>query len=156
MKTLTGHRELVETVVFSPDGKIIASAGEGKVNLWNLQGKLIKTLTDRRELVESVVFSPDGKTIASAGEGKVNLWNLQGQKIVTFRRHHGAVESVRFSPDGKTIASASADKTIKLWNFNLDLDDLLIEGCNWVRDYLKYNNNLSEEDRHLCGKHTPV
>ena len=57
------------------------------------------------------------------------------------------------------LASASADKTIKLWctdpeDLILDLDvklnNLLKKGCNWIRDYLKTNPNVSESDRNLC------
>ncbi|KAB8332772.1 hypothetical protein SD80_018555, partial [Scytonema tolypothrichoides VB-61278] len=57
------------------------------------------------------------------------------------------VNSVVFSPDGKTIATGSDDNTVKLWN--LDLDDLLIRGCAWISDYLKYNPNV-KDDSHLC------
>jgi WD40 repeat protein len=55
---------------------------------------------------------------------------------------------VSFSPDGQTIASSSDDDTIILWNLNLN--DLLARGCNWVGDYLDHNRNLDEGDRHLC------
>ncbi|MEQ9481292.1 MAG: WD40 repeat domain-containing protein [Coleofasciculus sp. F4-SAH-05] len=66
----------------------------------------------------------------------------------SLEEHDSLVFSVSFSPDGKTLASGSDDNKIKLWN--LDLDDLLVKGCNWVHNYLKYNPNLRESDRTLC------
>ncbi len=47
------------------------------------------------------------------------------------------------SPD-LTIATTTSGKTTS------DLETLLVEGCNWLRDYLTTNPNLSESDRHLC------
>ena len=125
------------------------------VILWNLQEQEIKPLTGHDDCVYSVAFSPVGKTSASAsGDNTVKLWNLQGQEIKTLRGHDSGVYSVAFSPVrkafskgvGNTIASASKDMTVKLWNF--DLDDLLVRGCDWLRDYLKYN--APEEDKDLC------
>jgi len=153
IQTFTGHGSRIYNAVFNPEGNTIASASLDKtVKLWNLQGQEIKTLAGHGEGAYRVIFSPDGKTIATASLDKtMKLWNLQGQEIQTFTGHGGRVNkvnSVAFSPDGKTIASASRDGTVKLWNF--DLDDLLVRGCNWARDYLKHNANLSEEDRRMC------
>nr|MDZ8042959.1 AAA-like domain-containing protein [Nostoc sp. DedQUE02] len=121
---LEGHSDLVRSVVFSPDGKTLASASLDKtIKLWNRDtGKEITTLSGYNDLVMSVVFSPDGKTLASASWDKtIKLWNRDtGKEITTLRGHSDSVMSVVFSPDGKTLASASLGETIKLWNLNLD------------------------------------
>jgi WD40 repeat protein len=99
--------------------------------------------------VNTISFSLNGQTIATASEDKtIKLWNREGKLLHTLKGHKAAVNSISFSPDGQTIASASEDGTVILWN--LDLDELLVCACNWVRDYLKTNPNVSESDRHLC------
>ncbi|MGC1245152.1 MAG: WD40 repeat domain-containing protein, partial [Spirulinaceae cyanobacterium] len=71
----------------------------------------------------------------------------------TFRGHKDAVTSISFSPDGKTIATASGDRTVMLWNFELDyLEDLLMRGGHWLRDYLLNNPYVDQSDRYLCEK----
>jgi WD40 repeat protein len=95
-----------------------------------------------------VAFAPDGQTIASAsGDKTVKLWNLAGELLQEFSGHSDAVYSVAFAPDGQTIASANSDYTVKLWN--LDLDSLVAKSCEWLRDYLTHNPNVSASDRKL-------
>jgi WD40 repeat protein/energy-coupling factor transporter ATP-binding protein EcfA2 len=152
IRTLTGHNHTVFSVSFSPDGKTLASGSEGReIKLWNLEtGEEIHTLRGHDSRVWSVNFSPDGKILASSSHDKtIKLWNVKtGKEIRTLRGHDMPVPSVSFSPDGKTLASGSEDKTIRLWN--LDLDSLMGRSCDWVRDYLTYNSQVSESDKHLC------
>jgi WD40 repeat protein len=115
---LAGHTDIVWSVAFSPDGKMLASGSwNGTVKLWNLEGKQLHTLTGHSDKVWSVAFSPDGKTVASASDDKtVKLWSVEGKLLQTLTGHTRAVYSVSFSPDGKMIVFASDHKTIKLWN----------------------------------------
>jgi WD40 repeat protein/tetratricopeptide (TPR) repeat protein len=151
LKTLTSHDSWVLGTSFSPTDKILASAGwDNTVKLWNWDGKLLKTLLrGYSDSVNSVNFSPNGEVLAAAGwDSSVKLWSREGKLIKTFNGHNAPVLSVAWSPDGQTLASASEDKTIILWN--LDLNDLLKRGCNWVGDYLKHNRNVDGRDRNLC------
>ncbi|MCB1188948.1 MAG: TIR domain-containing protein [Leptospiraceae bacterium] len=118
---LTGHNEEVKIIVFSPDGKMVASgADDNKIKLWDVNsGKKIHTFIGHKGLVHDLSFSPDGKTIASSSQDStVKLWNVvSGKEIQTLKGHSDSINSVSFIPtDGKTIVSASDDSTIILWD----------------------------------------
>jgi len=150
LTTLNEHNGLVMDVSFSPDGQTIASVSyDGTLKLWSFDGTLIATFNGHSDAVMGVSFSFDGQTLASASLDKtIKLWHKDGTLLTTLTGHSDGVYGVSFSPDGQTLASASFDKTVILWNLNLD--DLLVRGCNRLRDYLKTNPNVSESDRHLC------
>ncbi|MEH2306098.1 WD40 repeat domain-containing protein [Nostoc sp.] len=118
--TLGGHANSVNSISFSPDGKMLASSSaDNTVKLWDTTtGKEIKTLTGHTSWVYGISFSPDGKMLASASDDKtVKLWDTTtGKEIKTLTGHTSWVYGISFSPDGKMLASASGDKTVKLWN----------------------------------------
>jgi len=117
---LESHMGAVHSVVFSPDGKTLATgSADNTVKLWNVNtGQPLRILKGHNSNVLSVVFSPDGKTLATgSADNTVKLWKVStGQPLHILKGHSGAALSAGFSPDGKTLASGSADNTVKLWN----------------------------------------
>ena len=146
---LKGDQGFVSSVSFSRDGKYIATASGDKTGrLWDLTGKLIQEFKGHQDSVKSVSFSRDGKYIATASWDKTaRLWDLTGKLIQEFKGHQGWVSSVSFSPDGKYIATASLDNTARLWRIK-SLDEMLVQGCDWLHDYLQ--NNAEESEKHVC------
>ncbi len=163
LHTLQGHEDEVESVSFSPDGQLIATGSEDRTaKLWSRDGSLLHTLQNHQGKIESVSFSPDGQFITTASEDRtVKLWSRDGSLLHTLEGHKSSVRSVTFSPDSKTIASSSSSGKIILWNFylNLDLDELMVQGCQWIRDYLQTNQWVKKTDayktsdgRNLCDE----
>jgi uncharacterized protein with WD repeat len=81
---LQGQRPSVESVAFSPDGKILSSAGGLSIMLWDVPScKQRSILYDHNHSVVSVAFSSDGKTLASAGslDKTIQFWDIpEGEK----------------------------------------------------------------------------
>ncbi|MCZ8121511.1 MAG: hypothetical protein O9295_26540 [Microcystis sp. LE18-22.4A] len=123
---LTKHTGNVNSVTFSPDGQLIASASADRtIRLWSREGEEIKILNGHKDWVRDVCFSPDGQLIASASADRtIRLWSREGEEIkIAPMEHQDRVNSISFSPDGKIIVSSSDDHTIKLWDINRDLSE---------------------------------
>jgi predicted amidohydrolase len=118
-KTLTGHSYRVRSVVYSPDGRYLASGSDDNtIKIWEVAtGKQLRTLTGHSSVVLSVVYSPDGRYLASGSSDKtIKIWEVAtGKELPTLTGHSREVMSVVYSPDGRYLASGSWDKTIKIW-----------------------------------------
>jgi WD40 repeat protein len=72
LQTLKGHSSAVNSVAFSLDSKVVASASDNEmVKLWDtVTGAALQTLKGHSSVVNFVAFSLDGKVVASALDDK--------------------------------------------------------------------------------------
>ncbi|NEO52302.1 MAG: response regulator [Okeania sp. SIO3B5] len=107
------HTAKVNKIIFSPDGKTLASASDdGIVKLCRLDDSSIVTLEGHNNPVTSVSFSFDSQILASASQDNtVKLWRLDGTELGTFQNKGN---KVIFSPNEQILASTT-EGTIKFW-----------------------------------------
>lgn len=114
-QTLQVESYQLHSLVFSPDGKILAAGGWKSANngrdiaikLWDVRsGGLIRTLSGHTGLVNSLAFSPNSRILASGSNDKtVNLWDVSSGEIKgRLGEFAGEIAAVDFSTDGRLLA----------------------------------------------------
>ncbi len=112
----------IKALDFSPDGSILASAGRGRVKLWNVATGRVVLDIGAGNFLPAVIFSPDGRKLA------VGRWGIfgdtDGVKMLKLREGQGmrsltglatSISRVVFSPDGRLLAALADDWQVGIW-----------------------------------------
>lgn len=116
-----------ENLVYSPDGRILATWGSYKhtneVRLWDARsGQLIRTLFGQGKYVWNVAFRPDGRTLAIGSiDYTAHVWDIKSGDLKHQLRGNGmsATEPIRLSPDGRFLAALGPTQTtVRIWDIH--------------------------------------
>lgn len=117
---LPGHRADVRSLALSSDDRMLASACNGSLKIWNVRTQsCIRTLECGYALSSS--FLPGDKIVVVGNRnGELELFDIASSTLIdTVKAHDGAIWTLHVHPDGKSIATGSADKSAKFFNFEV-------------------------------------
>jgi len=130
---LLGHSSQGLDVAFSPDGKLLATAGNWSgpdagsgVKLWDPQTGELKHTIPVEHTALSLAFSPSGEFLAigtlrndkSTGmsQGSIYVVRTASGKVELNWQTPIAIRPLAFSPDGKLLAAASSKNVVTLYD----------------------------------------
>ncbi len=111
----------VKTVAVSPDGHLVASAGEDRIisirdfDMWNP----VRELKGHEKTIHSLCFSSRGEWLASGDlAGTIRVWQVSDGKLLKTLPSEGEIWSVACSGDGRWLASGGRASQVNLWDTN--------------------------------------
>ncbi|MFG2004589.1 AAA family ATPase [Spirillospora sp. NPDC048911] len=121
---LTGHESEVRTVVFSPDGKRVATGSADRTaRLWDpasrrqLGAPFVHPRDECGTAGVKAVFAVQGRMLVTSCLSTVRFWDIATHRQIGAPLDSGGVVSaLAVAPDGRTLAIASLQGTVRLWD----------------------------------------
>jgi|GEM_PF-579352 len=130
--TIKEENQEVSAFHMSPGGRLALTAGiKGTISLWDLNRMAVmKTMKGQGISAGALDISLCGRWAISGGrsyaqqkDSAIRIWDLQeGRCVRSFEGHTQNITGVRFSPDCSFMVSSSADKTIRVWMLDWELE----------------------------------
>jgi len=150
----------VQAIAFSPNGRLFATAGgEGKVQVWDLQGALVSTFKAHPTWISQVYFTSDSQHLIAIAPGlssgsTVQRWSLEGQLVETVHQgqfrdgsHFSDLASHTFTNSTHNRFVSVFDSKAFLWG--LDGEIATLEGRPTPPDFVSLLLNCFTQLRNL-------
>jgi U3 small nucleolar RNA-associated protein 12 len=151
-----GHRADIRALSLSSDDRMLASASNGSLKIWNVKTRsCIRTFECGYALCCS--FLPGDKiVVVGTKTGDLELFDVASATMLeTVKAHEGAIWTLQVHPDGRSVVSGSADKCAKFWNFEVVQENIPGTKRTTPRLKLVHTRTLKVADDILSLKFSP-
>lgn len=151
-----GHRADVRSLALSSDDKMLASASNGSLKIWNVKTRsCIRTFECGYALC--CAFLPGDKIVVVGTKGgELELFDVASAAMLdSVKAHEGAIWTLQVHPDGRSVVSGSADKSAKFWNFEVVQEEIPGTKRTTPRLRLVHTRTLKVSDDILSIKFSP-
>jgi len=150
-------RGVVNTIAFSPDGRLLAAAPwvslfpipivldpyadpGNLVHIWDRQsGQALKLSASYRFWVRGLAFSPDSIRMAVANYKHISLLDVRERQEVHRFICHALAYWPSYSSDGKFIAAADRHGRVYVWDVDTGKDHMATPFRTWCRDSVVFS-----------------
>ncbi|KAJ5115245.1 hypothetical protein NUU61_001004 [Penicillium alfredii] len=153
---IPGHRTDIRSIALSSDDRMLASASNGSLKIWNVRTETcLRTLECGYSLCSA--FLPGDKIVVVGNKnGELEVFDIASSTLLdTIKAHDGPVWSLHVHPDGKSMVSGSADKSAKFWNFQVVQEEIPGTKRTTPRLKLTHTRTLKVSDDILSLRFSP-
>jgi len=146
IRCLNAGEDEATALAISPDGRTLAAAVAGHIQLWDMAtGNVINPQDSIPDAVLSLAFTPDGNSLTTASCSNIQFWSARtGEKRGRSHELHYSINSIRFVQNSESLL-VSGYYFLSLWDVAL-----CREKRQWANEPAIFRPTLSPDGKILA------
>ena len=153
---MPGHRADVRSLTLSSDDRMLGSACNGSLKIWNVRTQSCIRTLDCGYALCSAFLPGDRIVVVGNRNGELELFDIASStSLDIIKAHEGPIWTLHVHPDGKSMATGSADKSARFFNFEVVQEEIPGTKRTTPRFKLVHTRTLKVSDDILSLRFSP-
>jgi WD40 repeat protein len=116
------HPDLIDQILFSPDGRLVASLGrDNSIRVWELgTGRQVGEIVASETSISSMAFGPSSTVLYyAASDRTIRLWDVYTRDEILLKDNcNGSIQDLKCSADGRTLVWIEDGVAVQTWDLH--------------------------------------